>query len=101
MPGSNMERKDTHTFIFSSDIQGDEEHHGVGFCFSHKIEAYRNHYIQHSSYLVEMEINSHGNNLVILVVYTPHDNVHEPTRTNIWGKSSAGKSMSYQPTEAL
>ena len=35
-----------------------------------------------------MEINNHGNNLVILGVYTPHDNVHEPTRTNIWKKLS-------------
>lgn len=44
MPGSNTERT-THTFIFSSDIQGNEEHHGVGFGFSHKIEKDRNHYI--------------------------------------------------------
>ena len=85
MPGSNVERKDTHSFIFSSDIQGNEEHHGVGFCFSHN-RKYRNHYIQHSSHLVEMEINNHGNNLVILGVYIPHDLVHEPTRTNIWEK---------------
>ena len=35
MPGSHIERKDTHTFIFSSYIQGNEEHHGAGFCFSH------------------------------------------------------------------
>ena len=38
MPGSNVERKDTHSFIFSSNIQGTEEHHGVGFCFSHKMK---------------------------------------------------------------
>ena len=35
-----------------------------------------------------MVINNHGNNLVILGVYIPHDNVHEPTRTNIWEKLS-------------
>ena len=35
-----------------------------------------------------MEINNHGNNLVILGVYIPHDLVHEPTRTNIWEKLS-------------
>ena len=35
MLGSNME---AHTFMFSSDIQGNEDHHGVGFCFNHKIE---------------------------------------------------------------
>ena len=35
-----------------------------------------------------MEINNHGNNLVILGVYIPHDLVHEPTRTNVWEKLS-------------
>ena len=38
MPGSNVERKGTHPFISSSDIQGNEEHHGVGFCLNHKME---------------------------------------------------------------
>ena len=33
-----------------------------------------------------MEINNHGNNLVILGVYIPHDFVHEPIRTNVWEK---------------
>ena len=86
IPESRMERKATHTFIFSSDIQGDEEHNGVGCCFSHKMKKYRSHYIQHSSRLVEMEINNRGNNLVIFGAYIPHDDVHEPTRTNIWEK---------------
>ena len=49
---------------------------------------YQTHYIRHSSHLLEIEINSHGHNLVILGVYIPHDLVHEPTRTNIWEKLS-------------
>ena len=35
-----------------------------------------------------MESNNHGNDLVILGIYIPHDLVHEPTRTNIWEKLS-------------
>ena len=88
MPGSNVERQDTHSFIFQSDIQANEEHHGAGFCFNRKMGKYRNHYIQHSSHLIDMEIINHGNNLVILGVYILHDLVHEPTRTNIWKKLS-------------
>ena len=82
------EKTHTHRFIFSSDIQGNEEHHGVGFCCSHRIEKYRNNYIKHFGHLVEMEINNHGSNLVILGVHIPHDDVHEPTRTNIWEQFS-------------
>ena len=33
-----------------------------------------------------MEINNHGNNLVRLGVYIPHDLAHEPIRTNVWEK---------------
>ena len=33
IPESNMERKDTHAFIFSSGIQGSGEHHGVRILF--------------------------------------------------------------------
>ena len=31
-----------------------------------------------------MEINNHGNKLVILGFYIPHDLVRELSRTNIW-----------------
>ena len=60
-------------FVFSTSETGGTDHHGVGFCYSRRIEKYSNHYIQHSSHLAEIEINMHGNPLVILSAYMPHD----------------------------
>ena len=73
IPISSIEQKGNYVFVFSSSAEGGVEHHGVGFCYSRKIEKYRNHYIQHSSHLSEIEINMHGNPLVILSAYMPHD----------------------------
>ena len=84
MPGSNAERKHTHSFILPIGYSRKGGTSWSRILLQPQNGKYRNHYIQHSSHLVEMEINSHGNNLVILGVYIPHDLVHEPTRTNIW-----------------
>ena len=58
--------------MFSTSETGGTDHHGVGFCFNRRMEKYRNHYIQHSSRIAEMETNMHGNPLVILTAYMPH-----------------------------
>ena len=43
-----------------------------------------NHYVQHSSHLAEMEINMHGNPLVRLTAYMPHDASAEIQRLAAW-----------------
>ena len=45
---------------------------------------YRNHYLQHSSHLAKMEINMHGNPLVILSASMPHDAPAEIERVAAW-----------------
>ena len=59
--------------VFSTSETGGTDNRGVGFSYNRRIEKYRNHYIQHSSHLAEMEINMRGNPLVILTAYMPHD----------------------------
>ena len=61
------------------------EYHGVGFCCNRRIEKYRNHYLRHSRHLAEMDINVHGNPLVILSAYMPHDASTENKRLAAWG----------------
>ena len=46
------------------------------------------HYIQHSSHLAEIEINMHGNPLVILTAYMPHDASAEIKRLAAWEEMS-------------
>ena len=60
-PSSSIEHRDKYIFVFSTSETGGTDHHGVGFCYNRRSEKYRNHYIQHSSHLAEMEINMHGN----------------------------------------
>ena len=73
IPSSSIEQTDQYIFVFSTSETGGTDHHGVGFCYNRRIEKYRNHHIQHSSHLAEMEINMHGGPLVILTAYMPHD----------------------------
>ena len=47
------------------------------------------HYIQHSSHLAEMEIHMHGNPLVILTAYMPHDASAETKRLTAWEEMSS------------
>ena len=74
--------------MFSTSETGGTDHHGMGFCYNRRIEKYRNHYIQHSSHLAEMEINMHGNPLVILTAYMPHDASAEIKRLAAWEEMS-------------
>ena len=70
--------------MFSASKTGGTDHHGVGFCHNRRTEKYRNHYLQHSSHLAEMEINMHGEPLVILSAYMPHDASNEIKRLAAW-----------------
>eukprot|EP00972_Heterocapsa_arctica_P042016 6196346-Heterocapsa_arctica.AAC.1 len=44
------------------------------------MERFRNYYQQVDSNMIEIEINMHGNPLVIMSAYIPHDGVHEDSR---------------------
>ena len=88
IPSSSIEQRDNYIFLFSTSETGGTDHHGVGFCCNRKIGKYRNHCIQHSSHLAEMEINMHGNPLVILTAYMPHDASAEIKRLAAWEEIS-------------
>ena len=75
-------------FEFSTSEEGGTDHHGVGFCYNRRIEKHRNHYIQHSSHLAGIEINMHGNPLVILSAYMPHGASNEIKRFTTWEEIS-------------
>ena len=87
IPSSSIERRDKYIFVLSTSETGGTDHHGVGFCYN-RIGKYRNHYLQHSSHLAEMEINLHGNPLVILSAYMPHDASAEIKRLAAWEEMS-------------
>ena len=88
-PSSSIERRDSYIFVFSTSETGGADHHGVGFCYNRRIDKYRNHYIQHSSHFAEMEIHMHGNPLVILTAYMPHDASAEIQRFTAWEEISS------------
>ena len=75
-------------YVFSTPETGGTDHHGVGFCYNRRIEKYRNHYIQHSSHLAEMKINTHGNPPVVLTAYMPHDAPAKINRLAAWEEMS-------------
>jgi exonuclease III len=77
IPHSCVEDKQEYTFVFSSSSTNNDEYHGVGFCYKKLLERYRNHYQQIDSNMMNIEINMHGNSLVIITAYIPHDLVSE------------------------
>ena len=79
-----MEQRGEFTFVFASSSKTGTEYHGVGICYKRDIEKYRNHYIQHTSHLAEIEINMHGNPLAILSAYIPHDAANADARVAAW-----------------
>ena len=85
---SSIEQRDKYRFVFSTSETGGTDHHGVGFCYNRRIEKYRNHYMQYGSHLAEMEIHMHGNPLVILTAYMPHDASAEIKRFAAWEEMS-------------
>ena len=87
-PSSSIEQRDKYIFVSPTSETGGTDHHGAGFCYNRGIEKYRNRYIQHSSHLAEMEINMHGNPLVIITAYMPHGASAEIERLAAWEEMS-------------
>ena len=54
----------------------DREHWGVGIAISY-VGKYRNYYRQVSSNLIAMELNMHGNPIIITPAYIPHDSTND------------------------
>eukprot|EP00972_Heterocapsa_arctica_P057002 8410641-Heterocapsa_arctica.AAC.1 len=48
------------------------------------LDNYRNYYQQVYSNMMEIEINMHGNPLIIITACLPHDGVNEDKRLPIW-----------------
>ena len=84
IPDSCYEVRKGYTFVFSS-TSTDREHWGVGICYKNYIEKYRNYYRQVSSNMIAMELNMHGDPLIIASVYIPHENTNdERIRQRAW-----------------
>eukprot|EP00972_Heterocapsa_arctica_P098127 14478323-Heterocapsa_arctica.AAC.1 len=84
IPQSCVEDKQGYTFLFSSSSTSNGEFHGVGFCYKRSMGKHRN-YDQHiDNNMMEIEINMHGNPLVIMTAYMPHDGVNEDKRLPNW-----------------
>ena len=83
IPHSCYEVRKGYTFVFSS-TSTVREHWGVGICYRNYIEKYRNNYKQMTSNLMSMEINMHGNPLVIISAYMPHDDSDNQSRERTW-----------------
>ena len=84
IPDSCYEVRKGYTFVFSS-TSTDREHWGVGLCYKNYIEQYRNYYRQVSSNMIAMELNMHGNPLIIASAYIPHESTNdERTRQRAW-----------------
>ena len=73
LSNSAVEKRTGHTFVFSSGSNNNREHHGAGICYNNKIEKYRNNHKQIESHIMTIEINMHGNPMVIASTYIPHD----------------------------
>eukprot|EP00972_Heterocapsa_arctica_P075577 11147987-Heterocapsa_arctica.AAC.1 len=52
------------------------------------MERFRNYYQQVDSNMMEIEIKMHGEPLVVMSAYIPHDGVHEDSRLEVWGDLS-------------
>ena len=84
IPDSCYEVRKGYTFVFSS-TSTVREHWGVGLCYKSYVEKYRNYYRQISSNMIAMELNMHGNPLIIASIYMPHENTDdERTRQRAW-----------------
>eukprot|EP00972_Heterocapsa_arctica_P052492 7721657-Heterocapsa_arctica.AAC.1 len=72
-------RKD-YTLLFSSSSTSNDEDHGVGICYKRSMDIFCNYYQQVDSNMMEIDINMHGNPLVIMTAYVLHDGVNEEKR---------------------
>ena len=83
----SIETRDKHSSVLSSNALNKKEDWGVGFCFRNGFEKYRTNYIQINSNVATLELSMHGNPLVIISAYLPHDAVlplQQPRRTAAW-----------------
>ena len=62
--------------VFSS-TSTDREHWGVGICYNNYMEKYRNYHRQVPSNLIAMELNMHGNPIMVTSAYIPHDSTND------------------------
>ena len=81
---STSDKRKGHTFVFSSDSNNNREHHGVGICYNNQMEKSRNNYKQIGSHIMTIEINMHGNPMVIASTYIPHDQTPDIPRQHAW-----------------
>ena len=82
IPDSCCEVRKGFTFVFSS-VSTIREHWGVGICYRNYLEIYRNYYKQISSNIMSMEINMHGNPMIIISTYIPHDDSDNNSRDRV------------------
>ena len=68
IPDSCYEVRKGFTFVFSS-VSTISEHWGVGICYGSYMDKYRNYYKQIPSNRMPMEINLHGNPMIIISTY--------------------------------
>ena len=81
---STVETRKGHTCAFSSDSNNSREHHGVGICYNNEMEKFRNDYKQIDSHIMAVEINMHGDPMVIASTYIPHDQTPDIPRQHAW-----------------
>ena len=48
------------------------------------MDKYRNYYKQISSNIMSMEIDMHGNPIIIISAYIPHDDSDNNSRDKVW-----------------
>eukprot|EP00972_Heterocapsa_arctica_P003952 588015-Heterocapsa_arctica.AAC.1 len=85
---SCVDNEQEYTFVFSSSCKANDEHHGVGICYNKTMERYSNYYQQVDSNVMGIEINMHGNPLIIMCAYVPHDAAHGDKRLKVLGNLS-------------
>ena len=83
IPDSCYEVRKGFTFAFSS-VSTIREHWGVGIWYRNYMEKYRDYYKQISSNIMSMGISMHGNPMVIISTYMPHDDSDNNSRDRVW-----------------
>ena len=83
IPDSCYEVRKGFAFVFPS-VSTIREHWGAGVCCRNYMDKYRNYYKQISSYIMSMEINMHGNPMIIISAYIPHDDSDNNSRDRAW-----------------
>ena len=84
LSNSTIEKRKGHTCAFSSDPTNNRDHNGAGISYNSKIDKYRNNYKQTDSHTTKIEINMHGDPMVIASTYIPHDQAPDIPRQHAW-----------------